>query len=140
MIQIKAKVYYLISTGEVLVVTSEMQCSMEARTKEQDLETYNELKDKNINDIDYIELEFGTFNNTFNKAKSYSINLETKQLEVIYYTQEELNTMQQQNQQAQELNARVSDISQYLNSNTITISDVENIILQSEQNKVNGGM
>jgi len=138
--QIKAKVYYLISTGEVLIVVSEMQGDIEESTKEQDIEIYPQLKSININEVDYIELDYGTLSNVFNNSKSYKVNIETKKLEVIYYTQEELNAMQQQSQKNEDLNARINDITEYLsNSDETTIADLENSILQKEQNKINNG-
>ncbi|WP_271814161.1 hypothetical protein [Clostridium beijerinckii] len=141
----KSRVYYLISTGEILLKTSECfsdnDLSIAQTTIQQDIESYPELKGKNSNEIDYIELEYGTLASTFTNAKSYKINLNSKKLEVTYYTQEELNAIQQQDQQNEDLNSRVLDISAYLNRNVTTIADVEDLILQSEQNKIiNGGI
>lgn len=138
--QVKSKIYYLVSTGEVLTITSEIQGALEPTTKEYDMTVYPKLKDKDISKINYVELEYGTLETTFNNAKSYKVNIETEQLEVIYYTEEELTAMQQQNQEVQELNTRISDISQYLNSNEMTITDVEDLILKSEQNKITEGV
>lgn len=48
---------------------------------------------------------------------------------------------QQENQEAQELSYRVSDISTYLlNSDETTISNIENSILEIEKNKILEGM
>lgn len=38
--------------------------------------------------------------------------------------------------EAQKLNSRVSDISTYLSNNATTIADVEDLIIQSELNKI----
>lgn len=139
--QIGAKVYYEISNGNVLLITSEMQDSVEETTKEQDITLYRQLQIKNADEIDYIQLEYGVLLNTFNNAKSYKVNLDSKQLEVVYYTEDELDAIQNQNKSTQELSARVSDISSYLNCNSATIADVEDLILEAEQNKIiNGGM
>ncbi|WP_026885375.1 hypothetical protein [Clostridium beijerinckii] len=139
--QICSKVYYQIVTGEVLVITTECESTELETTKEQDVNIYNELKDKQISDIDFIKLEYGTLASTLNNSKSYKVNVTAKKLEVIYYAQEELNAIQQQAQRNDDLNARVSDISTYLGNNVTTIADVEDLILQSEQNKIiNGGM
>jgi hypothetical protein len=48
--KICAKIYYLISTGEVLTITSEMQGSVQLSTKKQDMEVCPQLKDKSIDD------------------------------------------------------------------------------------------
>lgn len=140
--QIATKIYYLIATGEVLTITSEMQGSVESTTKEQDMNLYEQLKNYTIDEVDFIELEYGTLAETFNNAKSYKVNLKSKQLEVIYYTKEELTSMQVQYQENQDLNSRVSDISTYLlGSDSNTIADIENSILEIEKNKIiNGGM
>ena len=140
--QIPAKIYYLISSGEVLFITSEMEGCIEGTTKEEDMQIYPQLKDKNIAEVDYIELEYGTLAATFTNSKSYSINLETNQLEIIYYTQEELNTMLQATQEIQDLNTRTTDIATYLSSSDeATIAEIENYILEIELNKtINGGM
>lgn len=137
--EIPSRIYYAVSTGEVLLVTSEMLDvdTAEIKTKEQDIETYLELKDKKSEEIDYIELEYGTVSSTYNNMKSQRVNIETKKLEVIYYTKEELQTKEE----TQNLNSRVSDIATYLNNNSTTISDIEDLILKSEQNRItNGGM
>lgn len=140
--KIASKIYYSISTGEVLFITSECQGSVEPTTKEQDMKIYEQLKNYNIHEVDFIELEYGTLANTFNNSKSYKVNLKTKQLEVIYYTNEELTSMQVQYQETQDLDSRVSDISTYLlGSDSNTIADIENSILEIEKNKIiNGGM
>lgn len=138
--QIKAKVYYLIYTGEVLTITSEMQGCVEQTTKEQDMTMYLQLKDKNIDDIDFIELEYGTLSTTFNNVKTYSINLETKTLEVIYYTQEELDVQTLEQLSRQTISDRINTISTYINLDNTSIEDLENYILQREKDKTIGGV
>lgn len=91
--QICAKVYYLIATGEVLVITSECQGYVKVTTKTQDITIYPQLQNKTVNEIDYIELEYGILAITFKNAKSFIVNITTKQLEVTYYTQAELDAM-----------------------------------------------
>lgn len=123
------------------MTTSEMHGAVSETTKEQDMSVYTQLKDKAIEDVDYIELEYGTQEKTFNNSKSFIVNLETKELEVIYYTEDELKNIESQNQAAQDLNDRVSDISTYLNnSDETTIADIENSILEIEKNKILEGM
>ena len=136
-----SKVYYEIATGKILVVTSEMQGDIKATTKEDDMKVYPQLKNENAGDIDFIELEYGTLVATLNNAKSYKVNLDTKKLEVVYYTKEELDSMQNQSENNQESDNNISDIYQYLIDNPKAIADVEDLILQTEQNKIlNGGM
>ena len=93
--QIKAKVYYKILTGEILTITGEMQGSSEETTKEQDIKIDEQLKDKKDEEVDLVELEYGTLANTFNNSESYNIDIGTKKLEVTYFTQKKINDMQQ---------------------------------------------
>ncbi|OOM82181.1 hypothetical protein CLPUN_04410 [Clostridium puniceum] len=91
--EVKAKVYYEIATGNILLITPEGQGGLMETTKEQDINIYPELKDKNIHDIEFIELEFGTLESIFINIKSYHVDVATKQLKVDYYTQEEIDEM-----------------------------------------------
>lgn len=135
--QIKSKIYYEISTGKVIIKTSECEGHVNATTKDQDIEFYLELKNYTAKEVDFIELEYGTSSNTFNNAKSYKVNLETRQLEVIYYSKEEIESMNQQIQEVEKNSSRVSDISTYLlNSDETTIMNIENSILEIEKNKI----
>lgn len=141
--QICAKIYYLISTGEVLAITSEMQGTVGSTTKEQDMEVYPQLKDKNPDEIDFIELEYGTLATTFTNVKSYSVDVQNKKLNLVYYTQEEIDVQKKQYEQrvqdTQETNSRISAISNYASQNVISIDDLENAIIQLELTKIQNG-
>lgn len=137
MYEIPAKVYYKISTGDILVITPEMQNTVEPLTTEEELNTYQQLKNADATDIAFMEIPYGTFVSTFtSNAKSYSVDVANKKLNIVNYTQDELTAIQNQNQEAQNLSNRVSDISQYLQNQTDLISTVENSIIQSELNTV----
>lgn len=141
--QICAKVYYNIADGEVLAVTGEMQGYVRETTKAEDMQSYSQLKDKCSEDIDYITLEYGTLASAFSKTKSYSVNIVTKALEVVYYTDEELAVIEkgQQTSSNNQVNDSIATINEYLcNSDPATIADIENAILQIELNKSLGGM
>jgi hypothetical protein len=125
------RIFFLKLSGNILLATS-------GTTRDQDLSIYKELQN---NDIDFIELDNGISLHDFSNFKSCKINIETKELEIIYYTKEELNTIQEQINQNKDLSSRVSDVSAYLNNNTTIITNIEDLILQTEQNKIiNGGM
>lgn len=95
--EIKSKIYYEKINCNILVITAEY-IDISTTTKEEDMEIYPELKGKDINEVDFIELEYGTFLETFQNAKSFKINIENKKLEVVYYTQEELDEQRKQNE------------------------------------------
>jgi hypothetical protein len=117
-----------------------MKGDYEPQTKKHDMDFYPQLKAYNINDIEFIELEYGTMFKTFENLKSYSVNTTTKELECIYFTSEELEEMEQNAQDIHHLAERSCNISNYLDENPNSMSDIENYILQNELNKITEGM
>ena len=142
--EIGAKISYEKNSGNVILITSEMCGSCEERSKELDMDFYSQLKDYNIDDVDFIQLEYGTMAKTFENLKSYSINTETKKLECIYFTKEEIEEMQNYTEQYVQDQQIIVDrnfgISEYLIENPNSIADVENYILQNEINKIMEGV
>lgn len=134
--EISSKVYYEITTGQVLLVTSELCGNVRGTDKIEDMTIHEELKDKNIDEVNYIELPYGELNAIFKNAKSYSVNLENNQLEVQYYTQEKID-LQQQEQEV--IIDRTATINQYLqlNQNDEILSQIEDLIIQEEFSKLN---
>lgn len=137
--KIKSRIYYEKLNGNVLVVTAEKDGGVIETTKEEDMTTYHKLKDKNINDIDYIELEYGTLAGTFINVKSYRVNVDTKILELTYFTQAELDSMNQADQEQEIISNRTGSISEYLQSNydEETLTQIEDLIIQQEFDKLN---
>lgn len=136
--EIKSKIYYNKLTGDVITITGELSGSVIVTTKEEDLK--NHLENILIDDVELIELEYGTFAETFLNAKSYHVNVESKELKVIYYTQEELDEMSKPSTDDQHQNA-VNTISQYLyESDTSLISEVEDLILNKKENEILGAL
>jgi len=135
---VESKVYYLKETGNVIYVTSEFMGGVIKTTFEDDYNIVDALNQYKIDEIDCIEIEYGTYIATFQNAKSYCVNLETKELKVEYYAIEELEN---QSQEAQDLNTRVSDISYYLKDQQgESLRNFEDLIIQTELNKVMEGM
>lgn len=82
--KIGRKIYYDLSTGNVIVDTGEKQGSVIETDKAQDILIYKELSERNIDTFDVLELSFGAFNEDFVQASSYRVNIETKELEFMY--------------------------------------------------------
>lgn len=95
--QVKSKVYYDNLTGVVLEITPECEGGVPTFAKGQDMERLDQLKGRNANDIDFIELEFGTMSSILNMSKSCHIDVATKQLKVEYYTQAEIEELNNNN-------------------------------------------
>jgi hypothetical protein len=138
--KINSKIYYEKTNGNVLIITSECQGCVEPTTKEEDIQIYDQLKNKNIDDVDYIELEYGTLSKTFSNSKEYKINIDTKKLEITYYTQQEENEINRKNIEEQNILDRINLISQYSNLDKTSIADLEYYILQREKNRIIGGV
>lgn len=134
--QIKSKIYYIKSTGNVLVITPEYEGSLEASTKEEDMLIYPELKDLDPDDIGYIELEYGTLAQTFANVKSYFVDVQNKILKCIYFSQDELNILQNQIKSQNNFQHRIAIINEYIaNLDENGIIEFEDFILQREKNK-----
>lgn len=135
----KARIYYK-NTGEVICITDESYGAVPFISVDDDYNNYKNLSNFNVGELAFIELELGEREKIIG-VKSYKVNVETKELEIENFTQEELQFMQQQSQENKTLNTRISDIANYLNEDSSSIQDVEDYILQKEQNKIiNGGM
>lgn len=137
---VESKVYYLKENGKVVYTTGEFSGGVIKTTFEDDYNIVEALKQYPINEIGCIEIEFGTYLNTFVNAKSYVVDLATKQLKVEYHTTEEVQVIENQEEEIETLNNRISDISNYLSEQTESIADIEDYILQTELNKIMEGM
>ncbi len=137
-----SKIYYKKDSGEIILTTPEVKIGGVLTNKEEDYIMQKALQIFNIDDIEYITLPYGTLATAFKNAKTYSINLDTKELEVTYYTEDELKEIQKQEEESQVGSNRVEDIKSYLdNADDTTISKVEDTILETESNKIiNGGI
>jgi hypothetical protein len=99
-------------------------------TFEDDYNIVDSLNQYKIDQIDCMEIKYGKYITTFQNAKSYYVDLDSKELKVEYYTIEELEN---QNQEVQDLNIRVSDISDYLKEQkSESIYIFEDLIIQTE--------
>lgn len=84
MTRIGRRIYFDLSTGNVLVDTGERAGFIVQATVEQDIATYKALSERNRETFDYIELEYGQYAADFQSCNGYRINPETKQLEFSY--------------------------------------------------------
>lgn len=138
--KICAKIYYLVSTGEILFITSECQGCVSTTTKEQDMNIYQQLQGYTVSEINYIELTYGTLTSIFKNVKSYKVNPTTKKLEITYYTQDELDIMQKEQETEQTILDRISTISEYANLDNNLIDTLENAIIEYETTLITSGV
>ncbi len=79
--QVGRKIYYDIATGFVLVDTGEFEGAVANSTIDQDVQKYSELSKRNRNTFEVVELPVGAYSEEFMIAKSYRVNVLTKQIE-----------------------------------------------------------
>lgn len=82
--QIGRKIFYDIGTGNVIVDTGERQGSVIPTTIEQDIQAYKALSERNRENFDLIELEYGQYVQDFAECNGYRVNPTTKTLEFSY--------------------------------------------------------
>lgn len=82
--KIGKRIYYDLSTGNIVLEVCEREGWVIPTTIEQDITVYNELSERNRETFDYVELEFGEYAQDFMECNGYRVNPETKQLEFSY--------------------------------------------------------
>lgn len=75
------KIYYEITTGDVVLITEEKQgLNAVNTTREQDFQMYSPLQVRNPETIGMIQLEYGQYAAEFLSARSVKVDIETKEL------------------------------------------------------------
>lgn len=82
--KIGRKIYYDITTGNIIIDTGERQGSVVPTTIEQDRHTYTALSERNTDSYDVLELPYGFLAQDFAESNGYRVNIETKTLEFSY--------------------------------------------------------
>lgn len=82
--QIGKKIYYDKLTGNVILITPEMQGEVRGTTIEEDFQIYKVLSERNPETVGVIQLEFGQYAQDFMICTGYHVNVETGQIEFSY--------------------------------------------------------
>jgi len=82
--QIGRKIYYELSTGNIILDTGERQGDVIETTIEQDFQTYVALSQRVPETIGVIQLAYGEMSEDFAMAESYRVDLATKKLVFTY--------------------------------------------------------
>jgi hypothetical protein len=80
--QIGRKIYYEKTTGKAIYWTEERAGEVVEKTKQEDFKNYPMLKDKIIDDYDFIKISFGEYSELFLSVGSILVNISTKQLTI----------------------------------------------------------
>ncbi len=74
--KIGRKIYYDRFTGNVLIVTCEIQGEgLVETTLAEDFQSYIPLQQRTIDSVGVIKLDYGQFSDKFNTSKSYSVDI-----------------------------------------------------------------
>lgn len=82
--QIGRKIYYDVTSGNVLVDTGEREGSVLPTSITQDIASYKILSQRVRSTFDVLELPFGANSQDFRAAKSFRVNPSTKKVEFSY--------------------------------------------------------
>ena len=85
----KRRIYYDIFNGSILVDTGERYGIVIPTSVADEISTYKVLTDRNRDSFDFIELEYGAYEQDFRESVDYRVNIETKELEFIYKDSDE---------------------------------------------------
>ncbi len=108
------KIYYELSTGDVILIVPEKHSENAVNTtKEQDFIMYDILAARNPETIGLIQLEYGQYQAEFQSAKSVKVDVETKQLLFEYPVfekplTEQVNLLKAENENLKALNAQLT--------------------------------
>lgn len=82
--EIGRRIYYELSTGNVIQDTGERCGSVVETTIDQDFVSYSALSEKVRDTVGIIQLEYGQYLQDFINCNGYRVNLETNELEFSY--------------------------------------------------------
>jgi hypothetical protein len=82
--KIGRKVFYELTTGNIIIDTGERQGSVIATSIQQDIATFTALSERNRDTFDVMELPFGAYQQDFAECNGYRVNVETGELEFSY--------------------------------------------------------
>ncbi len=87
-LKIGRKIYYEIATGNIILITSEMQNNVVETTVEQDIDMYTELSQRNRESFGMLQLQYGEYSEEFARCNGYRIDLQTKKILFSYPSEE----------------------------------------------------
>lgn len=82
--KIGRKLFYDLTTGDVLLDTGDREGAVRETTVEQDVAAYRVLSMRNRDTFDVLELPFGAYAKDFAQCTGYRVNVQTSTLEFSY--------------------------------------------------------
>lgn len=82
--QIGTKIYYCLTSGNVIKIVGDCQGYVKETTFDEDIEIYTELKERNKSSIGLLTFDYGEYPKLSKGSTGVMVNLETKELEFSY--------------------------------------------------------
>lgn len=101
------RLYYDVTTGNIIVDTGERQGAVTATTIDQDIAAYKALSSRNRTTFKVLELAFGAYAQDFAESTGYRVNTLTKAVEFSYNPPQEAPVFQRP------LSDQVSELREY---------------------------
>ena len=78
--QVGAKIYYCLLTGDVIKIIGDMTGYVKETNLNEDMETYTELKGRDVNTIGLLQFNYGEYYKLANGVTGVEVDLKNKEL------------------------------------------------------------
>lgn len=126
--QIGTKIYYCLTSGNVIKIVGDCQGYVRETTFDEDYEIYTELKERDKSSIGLLTFEYGEYPKLSKNSTGVIVNIETKELEFSY---EELPTPPQEPDEIEIIKDKISILeaeSKALREELSMIQDAMNLV------------
>ena len=103
--KIGTKIYYCLTSGNVIKIIGDCQGYVRETTFDEDYEIYSELKERDKSTIGLLQLGFGEYPKLSKGSTGVMVNLETKEL---IFSYEELPTPPQEPTEIEKIQEKIS--------------------------------
>lgn len=102
-------VFYDVDNGQILIIVPSMKGMAKPKTPEEYIANYSILKDRERSSFDYIQLEYGQYDQDFFESSSQMVDSETKELKFYFPDSDDGET---EIQPQKPLTEQIKDLSQ----------------------------
>lgn len=110
--QIGTKIYYCNITGNVIKIIGDMMGYVKETTFDEDYEIYSELKERNKDSIELLQIEYGEYPKLSQGSTGVMVDLETKEL---IFSYEKLPTLPQEPTEIEMIQEKISQLEKEMN-------------------------
>lgn len=125
--QIGTKIYYCLSTGNVIKIIGDMQGYVKETSFDEDYEIYTELKERDRETIGLLQFEYGEYPKLSKDSTGVMVDLETKEL---IFSYEELPQLPQEPTEIEIMQNKISQLEEDINKLQNSINEMNLAILK----------